>query len=305
MKKTKMADDSERPGPSHMNINVNIVNSPELTSTFNPVTNCSAEKLSCNSLFIKIDEGREKVLTRQSCIDYGKTSKQEVTIQPVSGHSLINLVNLNNLLFQAAICSNCKNKNSHLQMYENVNKRKGLAQIVFTKCSYCAHVVEVCSSSTDGNCAYDTNIKSVHAACHGMGYAGLKKVSASLDLPEPVSKKPLNNICKNLSKASFENAATYMKNLGDKLFNSIQQEDPENIELSDTLRADVAVSVDGTWQKRGHTSRIGAVFIISIDTGEVLDFIVKRFTIWLICYIEWFDILWEHCCLVMTLFIVI
>ena len=180
-----MADDSERPGPSHTNTNVNIVNSPELNSTFNPVTNCSAEKLSCNSLFTKIDEGRETVLTRQS----------------VSGHSLINLVNLNNLLFQAAICSNCKNKNSHLQMYENVNKRKGLAQIVFTKCSYCAHVVEVCSSSTDGNCAYDTNIKSVHAACHGMGYAGLKKVSASLDLPESVSKKPFNDICKNLSKA--------------------------------------------------------------------------------------------------------
>ena len=39
--------------------------------------------------------------------------------------------------------------------------------------------------------------------------------------------------------------------------------------------AQVAVSVDGTWQKRGHTSKIGVVFVISIDTGEVLDFEIK------------------------------
>ena len=113
-------------------------------------------------------------------------------------------------------------------------------------------------------------------------YAGLKKVCASLDLPEPVTKKPYNNICKTLSKASLDNAAISMKNAADKLFTLIEQEDPEYIiEISDDCRvADVAVSVDGTWQKRGHTSRIGVVFIISIDTGEVLDFILKS----LVCH---------------------
>ena len=34
----------------------------------------------------------------------------------------------------------------------------------------------------------------------------------------------------------------------------------------------VAVSVDGTWQKRyGFSSLHGLVFIMSMDTGEVLD----------------------------------
>ena len=44
--------------------------------------------------------------------------------------------------------------------------------------------------------------------------------------------------------------------------------------------ADVAVTVDGIWQKRGHTSKIGVIFIISVLTGEVLDFLVKS----LVCH---------------------
>ncbi|GBN13318.1 hypothetical protein AVEN_88424-1 [Araneus ventricosus] len=31
------------------------------------------------------------------------------------------------------------------------------------------------------------------------------------------------------------------------------------------------VSVDSTWQKRGHTSLNGCVFAISVDNGKVLD----------------------------------
>ncbi|CAH3044759.1 unnamed protein product, partial [Pocillopora meandrina] len=44
--------------------------------------------------------------------------------------------------------------------------------------------------------------------------------------------------------------------------------------------AKVAVTVDGTWQKRGHSSKIGVVFVISVATGEILDYEVKS----LVCY---------------------
>ena len=33
----------------------------------------------------------------------------------------------------------------------------------------------------------------------------------------------------------------------------------------------IITSVDGTWQRRGHNSKTGVVFVISILTGEVLD----------------------------------
>ena len=35
------------------------------------------------------------------------------------------------------------------------------------------------------------------------------------------------------------------------------------------------MSIDGTWQRRSHTSKFGVVFVISIVTGEVLDYELK------------------------------
>jgi hypothetical protein len=36
--------------------------------------------------------------------------------------------------------------------------------------------------------------------------------------------------------------------------------------------AEIAVSYDGTWSKRGYTANFGVDFIISVETGEVLDY---------------------------------
>ena len=34
---------------------------------------------------------------------------------------------------------------------------------------------------------------------------------------------------------------------------------------------DLAVAIDGAWQKRGHTSLNGVISVTSVDTGKVLD----------------------------------
>ena len=45
-------------------------------------------------------------------------------------------------------------------------------------------------------------------------------------------------------------------------------------DIDDDVIVDVPVSVDGSWQKRyGHYSMLGMVFVMSIDTGFVLDYI--------------------------------
>ena len=54
-----------------------------------------------------------------------------------------------------------------------------------------------------------------------------------------------------------------------------QINNPENIVNINKQVAKVAVTLDGTWQKRGHNSKFGVVFILSVDTGEVLDVIVN------------------------------
>ena len=48
--------------------------------------------------------------------------------------------------------------------------------------------------------------------------------------------------------------------------------DPLDPELEDQSVLDVTVSTVGTWMKRGFTSFFGCGFVISADTGKVLDF---------------------------------
>ena len=56
-----------------------------------------------------------------------------------------------------------------------------------------------------------------------------------------------------------------------------ESKNPENIVyINGEKLAKVAVTVDGIWQLRGHNSKIGVVFIISVITGKVLDAVVKR-----------------------------
>ena len=91
-----------------------------------------------------------------------------------------------------------------------------------------------------------------------------------------MTKKPFNNLLKKTAEASANRALFSSKNAARKLILLMQKENPESVTMLELLDkkivADVAVSVDGTWQKRGHSSRIGVVFILLIDTGEVLDY---------------------------------
>ena len=51
---------------------------------------------------------------------------------------------------------------------------------------------------------------------------------------------------------------------------------PEKVEFNnDKMIFSVAVTVGGTWQRRSHCSKIRVVFVISVLTGEVLDYSVK------------------------------
>ena len=66
-----------------------------------------------------------------------------------------------------------------------------------------------------------------------------------------------------------------MKEAADRAIAFCLEEDPDqSIEVLPTgdIIGKIAVSVDGTWQKRGHSSKTGVVFVMSIDTGEVIDY---------------------------------
>ena len=87
-----------------------------------------------------------------------------------------------------------------------------------------------------------------------------------------------------------------------KLRETLKKDNPELVG-DDIL--DVAVTYDGTWSKRGHTAFYGFGFVISVQTGQVIDY-GFRSKICTPCtkqkadkdsdeYKEWYDKHKQHC----------
>ena len=76
-----------------------------------------------------------------------------------------------------------------------------------------------------------------------------------------------------LHKKSNKLVEKYLNDAAQRLILHTIAENPGNIEVTDkdTLIAKVGVTVDGTWQKRGHSSKMCVVFVIS----RVLDYNVR------------------------------
>ena len=57
-----------------------------------------------------------------------------------------------------------------------------------------------------------------------------------------------------------------MKEAGTQLHALVEKDDPESMHINENgvPIAIVAVSVDRTWQKRGHTSKMGVVFVMLV-----------------------------------------
>ena len=115
---------------------------------------------------------------------------------------------------------------------------------------------------------YDINIRATYGS-QAMGREGLSKFCGVLDLPPPVSMPAYSALTKKIAIEAVNNA--------ERLIQLTLEDYPENIEILNdgSAIAHVAVSVDGTRQKRGHNSKNGVVFVISIMTGEVIDYEVK------------------------------
>ena len=88
-----------------------------------------------------------------------------------------------------------------------------------------------------------------------------------LDMPQPV----LKNVYTDHVRAICVEAVS----LAESSMMQARQEVREHYgATSDDNVVDILVSCDGTWQKRGFISLFGAVFVISFETGKVLDYTV-------------------------------
>ena len=157
-------------------------------------------------------------------------------------------------------CPDCSSAKT-LSLSEKIGDRKGFASSLNIHCNSCGYNYNFFTSATNGK-SYEINDRTVYAmrAC-GQGYGGLKTFSAVMNLPGPMTSNNYNKIVENLSTAAKEVAEETMQEAAQEL-----RSDTDN---EPTI--DAEVSCDGTWQRRGCSSRNGVVSVISMKTDKILD----------------------------------
>ncbi|GFU87595.1 uncharacterized protein TNCV_2935171 [Trichonephila clavipes] len=151
----------------------------------------------------------------------------------------------------------CKMCNSGLDM-QVLKGKSGLAITFVLKCFACPYRVEFSSNFHEGTQIATINTRFVYAMRSiGKGTEAGRMFCGVMNLPQPPTRfspygKRILNAAKLVYEDSIQNAAkeAICENEGNK---------------------NIAVAVDGTWQKRGYTSLNGVVTVTSIDTGKVID----------------------------------
>ena len=99
--------------------------------------------------------------------------------------------------------------------------------------------------------------------CIGKGVKGAQMFSTVMNMPPPVTNFQRYN--SKLHKAATVVCDRSVKAAADSV-KSLQNYIPEEKE------SEAAVTIDGTWMKRGHTSNFGVVTVIDAGVGKVLDY---------------------------------
>ena len=197
------------------------------------------------------------------------------------GYSLMDKKLLLNAINKSAICRACRNPKAQLSLL--LSNKFGLAEKYFLTCSHChtstpLETSEKLSGSKradnkGGQTTYEVNCRSVVASLE-TGRAGLERFCGILNLPNPVSKSAYNKQLKNLEEVAVQVCENIMNEAAARLIEITEKEEQTMIDFDNDGQklAKVAVTIDGTWQKRGYSSKNGIVFAISVRTGEVLDF---------------------------------
>ena len=229
--------------------NITIENGPQISEATVPTA--SSSKI----INIEVDN--------TSSLASGSAKNGQNTLPSPSGYRLIDMAILAKV-FRLVSCPECQDTSS-LHLNDIIDKKKGLARLLQLQCISCLYTKtfftskELCSTKKGGRKSFDVNIRTVYACRQiGAGYGQLKKMCTYLNMPSPMLSKNFVKITNKLRISAKEVAERSMEAVATKL-------------RGKASTADVGVSVDGTWQRKGYASMNGIITAISIESGKVLD----------------------------------
>ena len=150
----------------------------------------------------------------------------------------------------------------------------GFCSTLLFECSICSHKVHMdTAKQTAGKVkSFDVNRRSVYASGElGLGRKGLATLCKIMNLPCPIYENSYKDHVRSIHATTKTVLEGKLRELAQKL-RKYKMEQDVNIETDAII--DVPVSFDGTCNKRGFTANFGIGFVISSETGEVLDYCV-------------------------------
>ena len=145
--------------------------------------------------------------------------------------------------------------------------------LLFVECSRCnlRTFLPTSKNMASPGRSDDVNRRAVHFVLKsGICFSGLETFCVTFNQP-CMAETSYNKQWDIIAEVAEEEADCELKEAGFRLRNLLRSENSHVI--NDSVE-DIAVSFDGTWAKRGHTSLYGVVFVLSVDTGEVLDYCI-------------------------------
>lgn len=176
-------------------------------------------------------------------------------------YDLIDLQDLASRILSFACCKYCRQC-----LKFSIVRRIGLATFLRCSCKGCVlnetfSNTKVCRPNINSlvvSNVYDINVRLVYALRaigKGLGFAPV--FCGLMNLPKPPSR-----VEKYLSVLLPAVKSVVCKVMSEAVSEAI---------ILNSKSKDLAVALDGTWQRRGHISLNGAVTLTSVDTGKVLD----------------------------------
>ena len=118
----------------------------------------------------------------------------------------------------------------------------------------------IATATTSSHQSFDVNKRVVYTfRALGQGYSGITKFTSLMNMPTPMTHNNYDKVVANVCNVTKDVALEKM------------QDATNEIKGEEEGMVNTAVSVDGSWQKRGYYSFHGVVTAISMESGKTLD----------------------------------
>ncbi|XP_018497093.1 uncharacterized protein LOC108864993 [Galendromus occidentalis] len=173
-------------------------------------------------------------------------------------YDLVDIGALNDVFQKVAVCKEC-----HNFLTISVVKRQGVAIKVNIICSFCRNKAtyenaERIRLEGESRRAWNLNVRITHA------FRSIGKVASAMKIFCGLMDMP--NACRH-----YEKFWGILSKMAERVCTESMKRAAEEIVILNDGSTDIAVALDGSWQKRGFTSLNGLVTATSFDTGKVLD----------------------------------